>query len=39
MERPEEVNEMEIPFIMAQTCDDWELYTSRNTVEQIDSGV
>ena len=30
---------MEIPFIMDQTCVDWDLYTSRVIVDQIDSGV
>ncbi|KFZ07766.1 hypothetical protein V502_09754 [Pseudogymnoascus sp. VKM F-4520 (FW-2644)] len=39
MERPTEVTQMEIPFIMDQTCVDWDLYTSRVVVDQIDSGV
>jgi hypothetical protein len=39
LERPEEISNPTIPDIMAQTCKDWTIWTSRNTVEQIDSGI
>jgi hypothetical protein len=39
MERPTEINQMQIPLVMAQTCKDWDAYTNKNVVEQIDSGL
>ena len=39
MERPAEINELQIPQVMPQTCTDWNAYTSKNVVEQIDSGL
>ncbi|ELR04443.1 hypothetical protein GMDG_06756 [Pseudogymnoascus destructans 20631-21] len=39
LERPKEINQFQIPFIMAQTCVEWDIYTAFNTVDQIDSGV
>ena len=39
MERPADINELAIPQIMPQTCDDWQRYTNKNVVEQIDSGL
>lgn len=39
MERPGELRERQIPDVMAQTCRDWESWTSRNVVDQIDSGL
>ncbi|KFY09933.1 hypothetical protein V492_05285 [Pseudogymnoascus sp. VKM F-4246] len=38
MERPQEITEFEIPYVMAQTCAVWDIYTLSNTVDQIDSG-
>lgn len=40
LERPDDIQkEMSIPEIMAQTCIDWDAYSSREVVEQIDSGL
>ncbi|KAF3404574.1 Laccase-2 [Talaromyces pinophilus] len=40
MERPDSIqNDMQIPMVMAQTCWDWELFSSTSFVDQIDSGV
>ncbi|KAI9671164.1 MAG: hypothetical protein M1817_003671 [Caeruleum heppii] len=39
IERPNDIRQMQIPQIMAQTCRDWEAYTNSTTVLQIDSGV
>lgn len=41
MERPEDIEARDsTPYIMQQTCTDWEAYTSSgNTVNQTDSGV
>lgn len=39
MEKPTEINQREIPDVMAQTCRDWDTWTSRNMVMQIDSGL
>jgi hypothetical protein len=39
MESPEEINELQIPLVMKQTCDNWDAWTSKNTVDQIDSGL
>ncbi len=39
MERPEEITQQQIPQVMKQTCTDWDAYTSKNVVDQIDSGV
>jgi FtsP/CotA-like multicopper oxidase with cupredoxin domain len=39
MERPADIRQMEIPQIMQQTCVDWEAYSSRNIVDQPDSGI
>lgn len=33
------LREMEIPYIMAQTCRDWAAYTGQHVVDQIDSGL
>ena len=37
-ERPNDIKEKALPGVVAQTCTDWSAYTSRNVVEQIDSG-
>ncbi|KAI9846740.1 MAG: hypothetical protein M1838_001147 [Thelocarpon superellum] len=39
MQRPQEVRQMQIPQVMAQTCDDWHEYSSNNVVDEIDSGL
>jgi hypothetical protein len=39
MESPEEINELQIPLVMKQTCDNWDAWTSNNVVDQIDSGL
>ncbi|KAF2768645.1 hypothetical protein EJ03DRAFT_389791 [Teratosphaeria nubilosa] len=40
LERPIEIEqEMELPYIMAQTCRDWSAYTGHDVVDQIDSGL
>lgn len=39
MERPTEITQRQIPQIMKQTCEDWNEYTSKNVVDQIDSGL
>ena len=39
MERPADINELQIPQVMPQTCTDWNAYTSKNVVAQIDSGL
>ncbi|KAI0602878.1 multicopper oxidase [Biscogniauxia sp. FL1348] len=39
LERPAELAKTQIPFIMDQTCDDWNKWTSNNIVDQIDSGI
>ncbi|KAK3336096.1 multicopper oxidase-domain-containing protein [Cercophora scortea] len=36
--KPKEVQQMHIPLTVQQTCRDWSAWTSRNVVEQIDSG-
>ena len=37
-ERPGDITEKALPNVVAQTCNDWAAYTSRNVVDQIDSG-
>ncbi|CAG8417179.1 unnamed protein product [Penicillium salamii] len=39
LERGEEIRGMEIPFIMQQTCVDWDQWSNHNVVEQIDAGI
>lgn len=39
MERPEDINQRQIPDVMAQTCRDWDKWSNRNVVDQIDSGL
>jgi len=39
MEQPTLINQREIPDVMAQTCRDWDKWTSKNMVNQIDSGL
>lgn len=39
MERPDEIKQRQIPMVMAQTCRDWDAYSSKNVVEQIDAGI
>jgi len=39
LERPMEITEMEIPYVMAQTCKDWDEWSRSHVVDQIDSGI
>ena len=39
LEMPEQIDEMNIPQITAQTCDAWNLYTSTHVIDDIDSGL
>lgn len=40
LERPAQIQEeMELPYVMAQTCRDWSAYTGKHVVDQIDSGL
>ncbi|KAG9657868.1 laccase-like multicopper oxidase, partial [Aureobasidium melanogenum] len=39
VDTPYVTNEMEIPYVMAQTCRDWAEYTNTTVVNQIDSGL
>lgn len=39
LERPQDVTSVDIPDIIPQTCRDWEAYSKRAIVEQIDSGL
>jgi hypothetical protein len=39
MERPTDINDREIPDVMAQTCRDWDTWSNQNMVMQIDSGL
>ncbi len=34
-----EITEMEIPYVMAQTCKDWDEWSRSHVVDQIDSGI
>lgn len=39
LERPADIDALEIPSIMAQSCRDWGAYTDTAIVDQIDSGL
>lgn len=39
MERPDDIANLPIPAIMAQTCRDWAAFTNVTVVDQIDSGL
>jgi FtsP/CotA-like multicopper oxidase with cupredoxin domain len=39
MERPDKLHNMEIPYVMAQTCRDWAKWSGTNYVNEIDSGL
>ncbi|KAG9233290.1 multicopper oxidase-domain-containing protein [Amylocarpus encephaloides] len=39
LERPDDIKNLQVPAIMAQTCRDWSAYTGNHIVEQIDSGL
>ncbi|KAK3676268.1 hypothetical protein LTR78_004018 [Recurvomyces mirabilis] len=40
LERPADIkNEMELPYVMAETCRDWSSWTGQHVVPQIDSGL
>ncbi len=39
MERPLDITQLQIPQVMAQTCKDWDAWSSKNVVDEIDSGL
>ncbi|KAL9093271.1 MAG: hypothetical protein Q9165_004012 [Trypethelium subeluteriae] len=39
IERPADINETNIPSVMAQTCRDWSAFTGTHIPDQIDSGL
>ncbi|TVY38477.1 oxidoreductase [Lachnellula occidentalis] len=39
LERPDDIANLPIPSIMAQTCRDWSVFTGEEVVNQIDSGL
>jgi FtsP/CotA-like multicopper oxidase with cupredoxin domain len=39
IERPDDIKQLQIPEIMAQTCRAWWDYTGHNVVDEIDSGL
>ena len=39
IERPADIMEGNVPSTLAQTCTDWDAYTNRAVVDQIDSGL
>lgn len=39
LERPDEIPELKLPQVMAQTCTDWDAFSSKGAVDQIDSGL
>jgi hypothetical protein len=39
MERPRDITKRQIPLVMTQTCKNWDAFTKRNVVDQIDSGL
>ena len=39
LERPDDITSSSIPDVVAQTCTDWDAYTSQSVVDEIDSGV
>jgi hypothetical protein len=39
MERPRDITERQIPLVIAETCQNWDAFTNKNVVDQIDSGL
>ena len=39
VERPDDIAAMRIPDAVKRTCSDWEAYTAKEVVDQIDSGL
>lgn len=39
LERPADIDEMDIPMVLAQTCRDWSAWTGTHIPNQIDSGL
>lgn len=39
VERPDDIVKMDFLDVMRETCDEWEKYTQRAVVDQIDSGL
>jgi FtsP/CotA-like multicopper oxidase with cupredoxin domain len=37
--QPQKIKDAKIPYIMAQTCLDWDRFSSQNVVDQIDAGL
>ena len=38
-QKPNDVRQMQIPQVLAQTCTDWHAYSHHNVVDEIDSGL
>lgn len=39
LERPDDIKNMNVPGVMAQSCRDWSVFTGQAIVDQIDSGL
>ena len=39
IEQADNITSMQIPGVIAETCKDWDIYSSQDVVEQIDSGL
>ncbi len=39
LERPDDITSMSIPEIVQETCNNWDAYSTRAVVDQIDSGL
>ena len=39
MEQADNITSMQIPSVIPEMCKNWNIYTSQDVVEQIDSGL
>ena len=39
LERPDDITSLFIPHVIQETCSDWDQYSARAVVDQIDSGL
>lgn len=39
LERPQDIKKLRVPEITRRSCREWNAYTSKNVVDQIDSGL
>ena len=39
VELPENITSMSIPDVVAETCTNWDVYSNKDIVDQIDSGL